>query len=130
MTTAPVSESPKVRGLRMLRARGLPVPPFRAIHRSDEVAPAIAQPSPAPSGFSVRSASIAEDTESSSMAGRFESFNGLCADDVPAAARRILDTAGAAIVQRRPPWLHSETVRRPIRIGRIVTGRARQASGR
>ncbi len=40
------------------------------------------------------------------MAGRFESFNGLAADEVFSASQRVLEVAGAAIVQRTfPSWL-------------------------
>jgi tRNA threonylcarbamoyl adenosine modification protein (Sua5/YciO/YrdC/YwlC family) len=96
----------KVRGLRRLESLGLPVPPFVAITSIDEVRDAVAWLSPAPSGFSVRSAAIGEDSETSSMAGRFESFNGLAADEVLAAAQRVLDAAGAAIVQHTfASWL-------------------------
>jgi len=106
MPTAPVSDPPKVRGLRRLQSQGLPVPPFVAIAALDEVQDAIALLSPSPSGLSVRSAALAEDTETSSMAGRFESFNGLAADEVAAAAQRVLEAAGAAIVQQTfPSWM-------------------------
>jgi tRNA threonylcarbamoyl adenosine modification protein (Sua5/YciO/YrdC/YwlC family) len=94
------ADPPKVGGLRRLQSHGLPVPPFVPITSLDEVASAVESLSPSPNGFSVRSAAIGEDGETSSMAGRFESFNGLAADEVFAVAQRVLDAAGATIVQR------------------------------
>ncbi|HJQ37542.1 MAG TPA: L-threonylcarbamoyladenylate synthase [Thermoanaerobaculia bacterium] len=98
-----VSDPPKVRGLRRLQSLGLPVPPFVAITSLDQLPDVLP---PVPSGYSVRSAAAGEDGETSSMAGRFESFNGLAANEVLSAAQRVLDAAGAAIVQHTfPSWL-------------------------
>lgn len=84
---------PKAAGLVRLQDLSLDVPPFAVVERVDgpAVRDALRSLGESPDGYSVRSAAPAEDAASSSMAGRFLSFNGVGAEAVEPAARAIVE---------------------------------------
>jgi pyruvate,water dikinase len=84
---------PKAAGLVRLQDLSLDVPPFAVVEWVDgpAVRDALRSLGESPDGLSVRSAAPAEDAASSSMAGRFLSFNGVDEEEVEPAARVIVE---------------------------------------